>query len=247
MAKNLNDKATAVSEDKSTFLKAIELIIADPEKIKDESLSLLSKISSKNPTKSDSEIRKKTIDKIISNYSYYSAFSGGATALAGVVPGIGTAVSMVGGASADAVVSMKFQIEMTMAIATIYEHDILTEEGKRLCFMIAGLGAISEAAKEGSKRIGSKAFISVVQANLKGSTLIAVKEIFKKVGITFSRKALEKSIPFGVGVVIGFSANKGITWYIGSKAKDYFEHEITHNTDSGETSKPNSDKSDELP
>ena len=57
---------------------------------------------------------------------------------------------------------------------------------------------------------------------LKGTTLAAVKEIFKRVGITFTRKAVEKSIPFGLGVVIGFSANKGLTWYVGTKAKDFF-------------------------
>ncbi|EHZ7344711.1 TPA: hypothetical protein ACGUW9_004234 [Vibrio vulnificus] len=49
-----------------------------------------------------------------------------------------------------------------------------------------------------------------------------MKEIFKRLGITFTRKALEKAIPFGIGVVVGFSANKGITWYVGSKAKDFF-------------------------
>lgn len=62
----------------------------------------------------------------------------------------------------------------------------------------------------------------MIQQYLKGSTLQAVKEIFKKVGVTFTRKALEKSIPYGVGVIIGFSANKGLTWYVGKKAKDFF-------------------------
>ena len=36
----------------------------------------------------------------------------------------------------------------------------------------------------------------MTQQYLKGATLIAVKEIFKKVGITFTRKAVEKAIPF---------------------------------------------------
>jgi hypothetical protein len=62
----------------------------------------------------------------------------------------------------------------------------------------------------------------LVQQHLKGATLQAVKEIFKRLGITFTRKALEKAIPFGIGVVIGFSANKAITWYVGSKARDFF-------------------------
>jgi hypothetical protein len=80
--------------------------------------------------------------------------------------------------------------------------------------------------KEGGKTVGSKAFVKLVQQHLKGATLQAVKEIFKKLGITFTRKALEKAIPFGVGVVIGFSANKGITWYVGTKARDFFTADV---------------------
>ena len=41
--------------------------------------------------------------------------------------------------------------------------------------------------------------------------------------LTFTRKAVEKAIPFDIGTVIGFSANKGLTWYVGSKAKDFFK------------------------
>ena len=57
---------------------------------------------------------------------------------------------------------------------------------------------------------------------LEGRFGLPIAEIFKKIGVTFTRKAVEKSIPFGVGVVIGFSANKGLTWYVGTKAKDFF-------------------------
>lgn len=211
----------AVTE-KPKLLQAIELILAKPEDIRRESIQLVEKVKKANPSKADTDIRRIASDKIISNYSYYSAFIGGTTALTGIIPGIGTAIAVGGGASADAVASMKFQIEMTMAIATVYGHDILIEEQKRVCYVIAGLGAINEAAKEGGKAVGSKAFIALARQHLKGATLQAVKEIFKKVGITFTRKALEKSIPFGIGVVIGFSANKGLTWYVGSKARDFF-------------------------
>lgn len=217
--------STEIVEDKPKLLKAVELILAKPEDIKKESIQLMTKFKKSNPSKSEHEVQKIASEKIISNYSYYAAFTGGTTALAGVIPGIGTSVAIGGGASADAVACMKFQIEMTMAIATVYGHDILIEEEKRLCYIIAGLGAMSEAAKEGGKAVGSKAFIKLVQQHLKGATLQVVKEIFKKLGITFTRKALEKAIPFGIGVIIGFSANKGITWYVGTKARDFFTAE----------------------
>ena len=209
--------------DKPTLLKAIELILAEPSVVKKEALSLKEKYSKKHQnSKSEDEINEMIIDKIISNYSYYTAFVGGATALTGIIPGLGTVVATFGGATADAAMSMKYQIEMTMTIATIAGHDIELEEQKRLCLIIAGLGAVNEAAKEGGKQIGTKAFVKIAQQHLKGATLVAVKEIFKKVGVTFTRKAVEKAIPFGIGVVIGFSANKGLTYYVGKKVKGFF-------------------------
>ncbi|RDK09151.1 EcsC family protein [Cupriavidus lacunae] len=212
-------------DNKPVILRAVELVLAEPEKIKEEALALLGKYTKANPRKGRREVRRLAVEKIISNYSYFAAFSGGATSLAGVIPGLGTAVAAFGGATADAALCMKYQIEMVMAIASVYEHDILQEEEKRLCLMIAGLGTIGEAAKEGGKALTSKAFVKMTKEYLKGATLQAVKEIFKKVGITFTRKAVEKAIPFGVGVIIGFSANKGLTWYVGTKARDFFEAE----------------------
>ncbi|KIM10432.1 MAG: hypothetical protein KU38_07450 [Sulfurovum sp. FS08-3] len=209
--------------DKPVLLKAIELVLADPADIKKETISLQNKFQKQySDSKSEDEINALIADKIISNYSYYAAFVGGATALTGVIPGLGTIITTFGGTTADVALSMKYQIEMTMAIATVYGHNIEIEEEKRLCLIVAGLGAINEAVKEGGKQIGTKAFIKMTQQYLKGATLHAIKEIFKKVGIVFTQKAVVKAIPFGIGAIIGFSANKVLTRYVGSKAQDFF-------------------------
>jgi len=209
--------------DKPTLLKAIELVLAEPADIMKETQGLHKRFKQKYDKKTDDDIANLVIKKIISKYSYTASFVGGATALTGVVPGLGTLIATFGGATADAALCMKYQIEMTMAIAVVYNHDITIEEEKRLCIIVAGLGAINEAAKEGGKAIGSKAFVKMTQQYLKGATLTAVKEIFKKVGITFTRKAAEKAIPFGIGVIIGLTANKALTMYVGSKANDFFK------------------------
>jgi hypothetical protein len=112
---------------------------------------------------------------------------------------------------------------MAMALATVYGHDITDHEKQRLCFLIAGLGVTAEAGKKGATTASTKAFVRMMQQSLKGATLQTVKEVFKKLGITFTRKAVEKAIPFGVGVIISFSANKGLTWYVGTKAKAFFK------------------------
>jgi hypothetical protein len=222
--KNGNSGKNDGDNDKPTLLKAIELIIADPAEIMKEAKNLYNQFKERYRTeKAEDEIADTVADKIISNYSYYSGIVGGASALTGIIPGLGTVISTFGGTTADLALSMKYQIEMVMALASVYGHDITLEEEKRLCFLVAGLGSINQAAKEGGKEISSKAFIKMTQQYLKGSTLQATKEIFKKIGIVFTRKAAVKAIPFGVGVIIGFSANKGLTWYVGRKAKDFFK------------------------
>jgi len=208
--------------EKPILLKAVELILAKPENIQNETLSLLEKYQAKHLTKSFEEVQKLVSKKIISNYSYYAAFSGGATALSSVVPGLGTVVSTFGGATADMALSLKYQVEMTMALASLHGHNILIEEEKRMCMIVAGLGTIAEAGKKGLTNTASKAFKKLVEENLKNGSLTAVKEIFKRIGVTFVKKSFVKAIPFGVGVVVGFSANKCLTLYVGSKANDFF-------------------------
>ncbi len=111
------------SDDKPVLLKAIELILAKPENIRAEAQSLLDKYRRRYKSdRADDDIRDMAAQKVTSNYSYYAAFSGGATALTGVIPGLGTAVATFGGATADTALCMKFQIEMVMALATMLYH-----------------------------------------------------------------------------------------------------------------------------
>jgi len=73
------------------LLKAIELILTDPKTIREETLSLKRKYEKRyNGNRTTEEIEEYAADKIISNYSYCTAFIGGATALTGIIPGLGT-------------------------------------------------------------------------------------------------------------------------------------------------------------
>lgn len=208
------------------LLQAVRPLLANPVEIRRATLKLKEKYLLRySGTRSEEKINDMVVRKIISNYSYYSAFTGGATSLTGVVPGLGTVLAVFGGATADMALTMKYQIEMTMAIATVYGHDINLDEEERLCYLIAGLGTINEALKNRGKEGGKKLFMELVKKYGSSASAQAVKEVFKKVGITLSRKMVEKAIPFGVGAVIGFSANKALTWYVGRRARQFFLNE----------------------
>jgi hypothetical protein len=51
----------------------------------------------------------------------------------------------------------------------------------------------------------------MLQQYLKGAALQTVKAFFAKLGVLFTRKALEKAVPFGVGVVLGASGDYALT------------------------------------
>jgi hypothetical protein len=92
-----------------------------------------------------------------------------------------------------------------------------------MVYLIAATGAVGHAGVEGTVRVGSKAGVKMLRQYLQGAALQAVKQAFKKVGVTFTRKALEKTIPFGVGVVISGTANYWLTRFVGGQARKWFE------------------------
>lgn len=209
-------------EEDSRLLKAVEAIAISPTDAKHLVSQYQKQAKKSHPQKSEAEINKIVGKKIISRYCKMSAVSGGTTALAGIVPGVGTAVSMIGGGLTDATVSMKLQVDMCMCLAETYGWDLTTQDAKHLSFLIAVGGALEQTGTTAATAIASKAGVRMVKTYLTGAILVTIKEMFKKIGIVFTRKALEKSIPFGIGVVIGTSANYALTKYVGNSALDWF-------------------------
>lgn len=213
----------AVRNDRHNLLAYVELLMTDPKHIRRQALAILARVEAKHQASLDRQaILKLAGDKIIAHYANLTAFTGGATALAGMVPGLGTVVAMIGGAATDTALCLKFQVEMTMALATIYGHDILDKEAQLGCELIAGIGLVTEQAKQSGKIVGTKMFVSMVRKHLSGSTLLLTKVIFKRIGLRFTRTAFVKAIPLGVGVLIGAGGNKIITTLVGKQVREYF-------------------------
>ncbi len=207
----------------STLMKAVELIAISPADARVVISQYEQQARSSRPKASDREIKDLVCEKIIKRYARLASTSGGATALAGVIPGFGTAISMVGGSLADITVCMKLQIDMTMCIALAVNKSLSNEDAKHMSFIIALAGSLEQAGSAGATRIASKAGVKMVEKYLKGTVLQTIKELFKRIGIEFTKKATVKVIPFGIGVVIGASANYVLTKYVGSTAKEFFD------------------------
>jgi hypothetical protein len=179
-----------------------------------------------HPGASEAEHQTRVARQIVVRYSRLAGASGGLTALTGVVPGVGTIVAALGGGMADAVVCMKLQVDMCTCLAKAFQWDLHSEDTKALIFLLAAGTAVENFGKVGAVKIGSKAGVELLKGNLKGATLLLLKQLLKKFGIIFTRKALERAIPFGVGVVLGSGAGYALTKYVGREATKWFLLEL---------------------
>ena len=206
----------------SRLLRAVEAIAILAEDAQAIAKQYLDQSKERFPADEDWRHQLRAADKIIGRYSRLAAMVGTASGLPGIIPGLGTAIAVVGGATADSVICMKLQVDMCMCLAAVFEYDIVSEDGKHLAFLIAATGTAQRAGVETGARIGSQAGVRMLRQYLKGTALQAVKQAFRRVGITFTRKAVEKAIPFGVGAGIGGAANYWLTRYVGRQAKQWF-------------------------
>lgn len=215
-------------KEESSLMKIVQAIAISPDDARCIVKQYSDQILSSKPNISAIKLQEVVCEKIIKRYSKLAATTGGATALAGVIPGIGTVVSMVGGSMADISACIKFQIDMTMCLALTVNEELGNEDAKHLSYIIALYGTIEQTGSKAATRIASKAGVKMVNQYLKGPTLIIIKDLFTKVGINFTQKAVTKAIPFGIGVVIGASANYALTKYVGKNTLDFLK---IHNED----------------
>lgn len=217
------------SEDR--LLKAVQAIAISP----DDANELVESYYRKARAKGVTDEREAVAEAIVKRYARMAAGVGGSTALVGVVPGLGTVAAAIGGAVADAAASMKLQVDMTMCLAAAYGYDLTSEDVRHLTLLIAAGGALERSGEQAAVRIASQAGVKLLRHHLRGATLQAVKVAFRKLGLVFTRKALEKSIPFGIGVVLGGGANYALTRYVGSVAQRWFRIDAANGDQDTET------------
>jgi hypothetical protein len=209
-------------ESSDALLKVVQAIAMSPKDVKASVSRLRDQGRRKSRSRSDDDIQEWVADHLVSRYARYAATSGGVTALAGVVPGLGTALAAIGGATTDLAVCMKLQVDLCLCLAETFGHDVLEPDAQHLAFLIAAGGALEHAGVAEGARVASRAGVVMLRQYLRGAALQALRQFFQKVGITFTRKALERAMPFGIGVVLGSTANYALTKYIGAQAKHWF-------------------------
>ncbi|MEZ4323869.1 MAG: EcsC family protein [Polyangiales bacterium] len=207
-------------EEGGRLLKAVQAVAISPADARQVVAGY--RLQGRRRGMSEAATQQFVAERIVARYAKLAATSGATTALTGVIPGIGTAAALVGGGAVDTVVSIKLQVDMCMCLADAFGHDVTSQDAQHLSYVVALGGALEQAGREVAVKVGSKAGVRIVRQYLKGATLIAIKELFRRIGIVFTRKALERAIPFGVGVVVGGSTNYVLTKYVGNRAREFF-------------------------
>lgn len=217
--------------DGNVLEKAVRKIARSPDATKKLVRKRMSQARSKNPGASDVELKINAAKVIVRGHALRSGVSGGVTGLAGAIPGPGTVAVITAGAATDFVLFMKINVDMCLALVYLFKPDLSEDEAFSLAVSLATYGTME---RRGVKYLGgqatklaSEAGVRILRQQLRGSALIATKQAFKRVGIVFTRKAVEKSIPFGVGAVIGSSVNAGLTTYVGNQARKWLELDAT--------------------
>lgn len=210
------------SDESDRLLKVVQAIAMSPDDAKSLVRRLRAQSERARPNDDDLRHQERVADHIISRYCAYASTSGGLTGLVGVIPGIGTALAAIGGGATDIAISMKLQVDMCMCLAEAFGHDVSSADGKHLAFLIASSASLEKAGTEAGAQVASKAGVQLLRQYMKGAALQVLKELFKKIGITFTRKALERALPFGIGVAFGVAGNYAMTKYVGRSAKKWF-------------------------
>ena len=202
-----------------SLIRSASISVVDAQGLVD---TLRTKRVKRFPNEDDLTAQSHVADAIIEHYCQLAALTGAGTAFPGMLPGPGTAVA-IGAGSIDLLSCMKFQVDMCRCLAINYGQDLTSADAEKLALLVAFSATIEKTAGPAVSKGASKAAVTVLQKYLKGAVLTTLKQMLKKIGINFTRKSLEKAIPFGVGIVVSYQLNKVLTRYVGRQAKVIFQ------------------------
>ena len=213
--------------DSNVLESAIRKIARSPDASRKLARKRLTQARAKNPGASDVELKANAAKTIVRGHALRTGVSGGVTGMLGLVPVVGTPAAIGIGATTDLVLQMKADVDMCHALVYLYKPHLREDEAFSLAVSLATYGTLEKKGLRSlggqATRLASRAGVKILRQQLRGSALIATKQAFKRVGIVFTRKAVEKAIPFGVGAVIGSTVNASITTYVGRQARRWLE------------------------
>ncbi|MBQ4360984.1 MAG: EcsC family protein [Proteobacteria bacterium] len=155
----------------------------------------------------------RTAQFIIMHYSNLCAAGGGASALTGLIPGLGTILSVFGAGAVDAFLALKFELEMSLALAHLAGYDITDPRERKIAFLLACAGL--EDAYNAEKDPNIKTVIDLAVSEYSTRELSkTLTKAFARALMFVTAKKWTRLFPL-VGIAIGASINKVLTTKLG--------------------------------
>ncbi len=192
------------------ILTAVERILEAPEKI-------IARVEQARADSGAWDEADLVAPKLISSYSNKSALIGGATAIPAMLPGVGTAVTLLAGPMADMVLLLKLETELCLALSCLRGHDIRDPKERQLAFLLAAINT-AELSK------GRNTVLEVVDVSgtaiwnyaprRVGKILVNVLAVIAALQIS---RGMLRAVPL-IGIAVGASMNKVLTARVGKNA-----------------------------
>ena len=208
------DEAEAEIENAKKILRAIEAILDDNEDIIAVYEKACLKVTSKNDNEdnplSETQWFTEVGKKIVNHYTTKATASGAISGVPAVIPGLGSLVGFLGASIADVVLTLKFEVEMTLCLCHLAGFNIEKERHRQLAFTLASVTSYE---------------IRKTKNTIKDSTSLAasafwdysIRQLSKYLFIMISKRALLASmkktlliVPV-VGIAIGAGMNRILT------------------------------------
>lgn len=141
--------------------------------------------------------------------------------------GAGTGTTGLLGLPADLVLLAWIQNRLVLSIAATYGHDMSDKNERAVeLLMIQGVHNSREVARKAVVSAAQKTLTKLILKHLRKQALVLVKQMFRVVGIKFTRKALlEKGVPL-VAVPISAGVNEVSTRLLANQAIKFYDTAI---------------------
>lgn len=218
---NAEDKGMrAVHESEARqAISVIEKLLAGNDAIIarcDKAKTLAQKLSS--PAKRE----KRTAQLIIMHYSNLTATGGGVSALPGMLPIFGSIFSIFGAGAVDAVLALKFELEMALALSHLAGFDIADPRERKLAFLL--VCASLEEAYDTEKEMSLFNIVNLAMGEFSTRELSkSLLKVFARVLTLMIAKKWVKFFPV-VGMFVGASVNKVMSAHTGRECWRAFKH-----------------------
>ncbi len=205
-----------------TFKTALSCPIKISERV-DRAIDIVSNESfptkgSKKPAngKYSVNMKKRAVEYLINRKSQASAMFGGATAIPGTIPGLGTVGTIATAVSSELIAVTKLEIELCLEIACLYGWDIRSEDRV--------WEVLSIMAKSGRKPTHEDEILrKMIERAVKTGLVRLIRNVSRRIGLRIFKRVIFKIIPW-IGIPVGAGYNLKSTREIGYVAESYYKN-----------------------